>query len=165
MIYLSLIPKNIWYINLRTMLSVDEWNIISKRIRVEQEYTCFCCKVSLNELKSTKYFHAHEMWWFDDTKKIVDLKAILCVCWKCHESMHLGFASVKNNYKQAFGHLMKVNKWNYETANIYVESSFEKWSQNSNIDWKFNISSFENILTEQEIMKVKKYLISKNLII
>ena len=158
MIYINLIPSNLWYLNLRKMLSTKEWKNLSLKIRNEANWTCYCCNISINQLKNTKYFHAHEYWIFDRKSKTVKLAAIVCVCSHCHESIHLGLASVKNRSNRAVHHLMKVNKWTYQDANNYVEVLFEENMLNSTIDWQFDINSFKDWLNEDQLKQVIQFL-------
>ncbi len=152
MIYLNLIPSNLWYLNLRKILSKESWELLSKKIRNEQEYTCYCCKISYPRLPKNK-FHCHEAWWFDDKMNQVSLKALLCVCELCHQSIHLG----RNDNKNAFKRIMNVNNWDYEMTKLYVESEFETWSKRSNKSWNINIDSFEEWVSTKQFEEIKKF--------
>lgn len=159
MIYLNLIPRNLWYLNLRKMLSDNSWKILSTRVREGQEYTCFSCKITLQQLKSKKYFHAHEAWWFNDEIKVVTLKGILCLCSKCHQATHFGYAGVKNKADESFNRIMSVNKWERQMANDYIDYEFEVWSKRSNINWKIDINSFNKWLIPKEIEEINIFII------
>lgn len=141
-----------WYLNLRKILSKDNWNKLSLKVRKEQNFTCFCCNIN-NKIIPNNKFHCHEAWWFNDKEKNVSLKALLCVCELCHNSIHLGRCDNKNAFKR----IMNINKWNYEITKAYVDSEFEIWSKRSNIKWTIDIESFKCWLNEDDFLIVKKF--------
>ncbi len=162
MIYINLIPSNLWFLNLRKMLPIQEWKKVSERIRSEFNWQCYCCNISINQIKNKSFFHAHEYWIFNREKKEVSLAAIVCVCKKCHDSIHIGYSSVKKNYFNAFNHLKKVNQWSQEDTKNYVEYNFEEWSKNNKIDWVFNINSFSKWLNKEQVKMVSQFLNEMN---
>lgn len=152
MVFLNLIPKQLWFLNLRKILTKQRWKSISDSIKEEFNYTCVCCNIDLKKLKMKKYFHAHEVWIFDDKNLTATLKAIICVCSYCHNVIHIGYSSIKGEYKKSLHHMMKVNNWTYEEANSYIEFSFEQWNQRSNKKWTLIIED-KNLLTFEELNK------------
>lgn len=162
MIYLNLIPKKLWYLNLRKMLSEQEWKKLSKKIREQHNYTCYCCRINSSKIPKNK-FHTHESWWFNDQTKMVDLKALICVCEWCHLTIHFGYASLQKKSKEAYFHLKKVNHWNDEIARIYLEGEFEIWAKRSQQEWKINLSSFYDWIDEENMENIKKFLKVNNL--
>lgn len=157
MIYLNLIPSNMWYLNLRKILSKEMWENLSKKIREEQKFVCYCCKVNDSTLPRNK-FHCHESWWFDDKNNVVSLKALICVCELCHKAIHLG----RVNDKESFKRIMYINKWDYETTKIYVDYEFEMWSKRSNKQWNVEVNSFKDWLNEEEFLIVKNFFNNNN---
>lgn len=91
-IYLQLIPRTAWNSNLRTLLGNGYWNLISAKVRKDANYTCAYC----GEYHPEKYgTEAHEEWEWDLNNGIQKLKAIKCVCKKCHMTVHPGCNQVK----------------------------------------------------------------------
>ncbi len=162
MIYLNLIPRNMWYLNLRKMLSKESWDNLSKKIRSEQDYTCFCCGINSTKIPKNK-FHTHEAWWFDDKHHTVELKALICICEACHTATHFGFAGIKNKSKESFNRIMRVNQWNYEMTNIYIESEFETWAKRSNIQWIIDLNTFKDWIDDSLVEQVRTYLIDNHI--
>lgn len=159
MIYINLIPRSLWYLNLRKLLTDNQWKKLSQQIKEEQSYVCQACSISIKQLKNKKYFHCHEMWEFCDNDLTVNLLCLITLCSYCHLATHIGFASINNKYDFAFNHLCKVNKWDQEIAKLYIEANFEQWSQRSNKKWKINIDSFNDWLDEDMLVTLKRNLI------
>lgn len=161
MIYLNLIPSNLWYLNLRKILGQQEWTKLSLATREKFNWECYCCNISIKKLKQKKFFDAHEYWFFDREKKVVSLKAIICVCKKCHAAIHMGYSSINNQYDSALKHLQKVNKWSFDDAKNYIEWNFEEWAKNSKINWKFDLNSFNQWLNTTQLEIVYNFFRKK----
>lgn len=158
MIYLNLIPKTLWYLNLRSLLTEQRWKKLSLSIREEQDWTCQACGISIKQLKQKKYFHCHEMWDFDDEKQEVKLLCLITLCSHCHMATHFGFSSINNKSQQSIKQIMKVNHWDRQTINYYLEGMFEQWMQRSNKQWKINMDSIKNFLSEDDFKLVENNL-------
>lgn len=156
MININLIPSNMWYLNLRKLLSESQWTKLSNKIRSDQNWTCQACRISIKQLKSTKWFDCHEMWNFNDSTQEVELQYLVCLCKKCHTATHFGYAQIKGKNDSAFKHLCKVNHWDDESANLYIEACFEQWSKRSSKQWQLNWESFEKYL-DKELIQTAKY--------
>ncbi len=162
MIYLNLIPRNMWYLNLRKMLPPSIWDSLSKEIRNLQNYTCYCCGINSTKIPKNK-FHTHEAWLFNDKSHTVALGALVCVCELCHTAIHYGFAGVKNKSQSSFKRIMEINHWSYEITNLYIEGEFEIWSKRSSIDWTIDLDSFKKWLSDDLINEIRNYLIEKKI--
>ncbi len=162
MIYLNLIPRNLWYLNLRKMLPPATWDNLSKEIRSLQNYTCYCCGINSAKIPKNK-FHTHEAWLFNDQTQEVSLGALVCVCEACHTAIHYGFAGVKNKSHSSFKRIMEINQWSAEVTNLYIEGEFEIWSKRSGIAWKLNLDSFKKWLATDLINEIRHYLVQEHL--
>ncbi|MGL4948708.1 MAG: hypothetical protein ACRC42_05030 [Mycoplasma sp.] len=162
MIFLNLIPSNLWYLNLRKMLSDEQWKIVSAKTRESQNWICYSCKISLNELRNKRWFHCHEVWDFNDELNEVELKCLLCLCSKCHSATHFGFSTIQNKHNDAFARICRVNGWDSETTNAYIEGNFEIWSRRSNKQWTFNLESIQKNLPDDCFEAVKKFINQNN---
>ena len=158
MIYINLIPSNVWYLNLRKILPKSTWTNLSNRIREEANWKCYCCGISLDKLKEKKYFHTHEYWLFNRETKTIKLAALVCVCSKCHLAIHIGYSSIYNKQDDCMKQISRVNKWLLEDVRNYVEASYEEHAINSTIDWQFDLDSFRDWLTDDEYSYVMEYI-------
>ncbi|MGL4950609.1 MAG: hypothetical protein ACRC4M_02085 [Mycoplasma sp.] len=158
MIIVNLIPSNLWNINLRLMLDETEWKKLSLQTREQQNWTCQFCKISINQLKQKKWFHCHELWGFDDDKNEIILSGLLCLCSKCHLATHFGYASIKNKQSESFQRICKVNNWSKEDTEVYLEHSFEIWSQRSTKTWTIHRESLKKNLSPEQYELVIEYI-------
>lgn len=155
MLYLNLIPSNLWYLNLRKLLTDQAWKQLSNDIRAAQHWTCQACGISIRQLKSPKWFDCHEMWDFNEQTHEVSLLCLVCLCKKCHSATHFGYASIKQQDQVAFAHLCKVNHWDKESAQVYIEACFEQWSQRSQKTWTLEWTSIANWVPEPLLSQAK----------
>ncbi len=88
------------------MLPKKEWDEIRHRVYWEADHECVVCGARHRKL------HAHEVWAFDDKKKIQKLIGIECCCALCHDVHHFGRASQvysKNYQNELMKHWCEVN--------------------------------------------------------
>lgn len=99
------------------IISKERWGDISQRIRSNGRCK-FCHKIFVSE-----DLHAHEVWEFDLDKKIQRLKEIICVCEKCHLTIHYHnlLSNQKLEDRDAF-----IYKAHYMDVNKCYEKDFEK---------------------------------------
>lgn len=100
-------PASTWGVTLANLLKRDEWDEIRTQVYREADYKCTICGSSDGQL------HAHEVWAFDDKKKIQRLKDIECCCRLCHDVHHFGRSSQvypKDYQRKLVAHWCKVNK-------------------------------------------------------
>jgi hypothetical protein len=69
----------------------------------------------------------HEVWHYDDNRKIQRLERLAALCPACHEVKRAGLASKRNRLSAVIAHLADVNGWSPEDARLYLEDVFETW--------------------------------------
>lgn len=132
----DLIPKTMWNVNLRSELP-KKWNEIRKNVYVKADYKCEICG---NQGKR-HLAEAHEIWAYDDDRKIMALNKVVALCPKCHLCHHLGFAEVKGKLEIVLKHLQKINGFkDYKQVVRYLDAVTDKWAWRSRFDWKLDIS-------------------------
>lgn len=142
---IELIPKTAWYKNLRSMLSIEEWDKLRKHCYRKAGYVCEICGE-----KGEKWpVECHEVWDYDDIKKILALKTVVALCPACHRVKHIGLAQVLNKHKEAREHLMKINNMNITEAEIYINQQLKVWANRSEYKWEIKI---DNILKLVKIL-------------
>jgi hypothetical protein len=132
---IELIPKNSWGNNLRSGLTKKNWNHLRIECYEGAKNTCEIC----GDVKNTKKLECHEVWEFDDEKKVQTLEGLIALCPPCHQVKHIGLSSKMGRGQQAIEHLAEVNNWKIEEASNYVEESFEQWNERSRYLWKLNL--------------------------
>ncbi len=100
-------PASTWGVTLANILPRKEWAELARQCKWEADYTCVICKADGTKM------HAHEVWEFDDKKKIQRLIDIQCCCVLCHDVHHFGRSSQVYSLRyqeQLIRHWCKVNK-------------------------------------------------------
>ena len=141
---IELVPQTCHYKNLRSDLPRSQWDLLRRDCYKKANYCCEVC--------GGKGFQhpveCHEIWDYNDKKHIQKLVGLISLCPACHEVKHIGLAQVRGNYDRALKHLMRINKWTEEDAEVYVEVAFETYMQRSLHEWKSDISIVEKMLEE-----------------
>ena len=99
-------PASTWGITLANLLPRREWDEVRHRSYKEANYQCEICENADDKL------NCHEVWGFDDRKKIQKLLTILCLCVLCHDVKHFGRSSQvydKKYQEKLIKHWCKVN--------------------------------------------------------
>lgn len=136
---IELIPKSCWFSNLRAILSQQEWDLIRKPCYRAAGYKCEIC----GEVGPKWPVECHEIWEFDDEEGVQWLKGIQALCPDCHSVKHIGLAEIRGNLARATAHLMKMNKWDTATADIYIRSVFKVWESRSSRGWEVRYSGYD----------------------
>lgn len=123
----QLVPQTAWYTNLRSIL--PNWSEISNAVR--QSDKCECCGKNFDP----KELEAHEVWEYDDEKHTQSLKNIIAVCKNCHNTIHIGHASVVGKAAEGLKWYMKVNNISKAEAAEDIKEAFEVWEERSQYDW------------------------------
>lgn len=135
---IELVPQTVWFKNLRSELSQEEWDKLRKATYKKTGYKCDVCD-------KKEELHAHEIWDYNDSKKVQTLKGLIALCPDCHSCKHIGLAQVNGNYDHARSHLAKVNGWSIDDAEEYIQAQFEIWSMISEFEWKLDLSWLEKV--------------------
>lgn len=127
----QLIPKKSWGFSLANKLKKEDWDNIRRSVYRKYNFKCSCCGISEGRMS------AHEVWNFDDDRKIQTLKDIICVCDKCHEVIHFGRTSLLYPHKieNLIDHWAKVNKVHRSKWPKYFSNITDKYFIRSKINF------------------------------
>ena len=136
---IELVPKGSWFTNLRSALTKGEWDLIRKEQYKKSNYVCDIC----GGIGDQWPVECHEIWEYDDNRKIQKLVGFTSLCPMCHLVKHIGLAQIRGRYIEAIEHLKKINKMSTTEAEVYVEDQMFKWQERSLHKWKIDISLVE----------------------
>lgn len=136
---IELVPQTCWFSNVRSNVSTADWNKLKKISARQAGNKCEIC----NGQGDKWPVECHEIWHYDDEKKIQSLNGLISLCPSCHEVKHMGFANMQNRGHIAQDHLAKINGWSQEKTSQYVQKQFDVWLERSKYEWKLDISWLE----------------------
>lgn len=140
---IELVPKTSWFSNVRSAVTKTQWDIIRKRVYSAAYDTCEICGGA-----GPKHpVECHEVWSYNDTKKIQKLEKMVALCPDCHMVKHYGLAGVMGRDEYALRHFTKVNKLTPAQARMHLHKAFVLYNERSQHHWKIDIS----LLTEYGI--------------
>lgn len=129
---IELVPKTSWFSNVRSNVSDKEWDTIRRAAYKKANYRCEICGG-----KGTRHpVECHEIWEYNDKKNIQKLVRTIALCPNCHKVKHIGLNGRDENIEW----LAKVNKWDIDTANDYVDYVFSVWKTRSWKEWTLDLS-------------------------
>ena len=116
------IPVSTWGISLANKLPRVEWDKIRHKVYKEANWTCQICG------DTSRVLHAHEIWRFDNKRKIQGLVRIECVCKLCHDVKHFGRSTevyTKTYVGKLLKHWCEINQKKEKDFYIYQAKILE----------------------------------------
>ena len=144
----ELVPSTCWFSNVRDHVPSKTWDLLRKHTYSRANYRCEVC----GGRGSQHPVECHEIWHYDDQKKVQKLLGLTALCPSCHEVKHIGLAGVRGRRQQACKHLARVNGWTSEQVEEYLEEVWLLWSKRSQHQWKLDLSW----LSEQFGIKIEE---------
>lgn len=140
----ELVPAPLWGFNLRQLFTQAQWRDLRTACYKRAGHTCEVC----GDLRGRPP-EAHEIWEYDDLKKVQTLKGLICLCNQCHKVKHIGFAlsQGQETFIRALRHLAVVNEWPIELAGEYVDRQFQIHEIRSELTWTQDLSWADKIQT------------------
>jgi hypothetical protein len=132
---IELVPKSSWYSNVRSNLSKEEWDRIRKVVFKRAGNVCEVC----GNVGTRWPVECHEVFEYDDARRVQRLARLMALCPSCHEVKHIGLAGVRGRRRQALSHLARVNDWSLADAELYAEGCFELWHRRSCHEWTLDL--------------------------
>ena len=135
---IELVPQTLWYSNLRKELPKADWDKLRKDTYRRAKYHCQIC----NGQGSRWPVECHEIWEYNDKKRVQILKGLIALCPACHSVKHMGFTQTRGHtaFIKAMMHLMKVNRIGKVEASAVVNDAFHTWNERSNHAWEQDLS-------------------------
>lgn len=139
---IELVPSSCWYSNVRSEVSQKQWNIIKNKVSLLANNVCEICGG-----KGHKWpVECHEVWHYDDKLLIQKLEKMIALCPQCHEVKHFGLAAIRGRADKAKDHLRKINSWDLETAESYINNAFVIWERRSKLLWTLDIEKLNEYI-------------------
>jgi hypothetical protein len=133
---IELVPRSCWFSNVRDHVTPKQWDTIRRKTYRDAESHCQVC----GGIGDKWPVECHEIWEYQENNLIQKLTGLIALCPNCHRVKHIGYASISGNFEMAKAHLAKVNNWNEDTAQSYINSAFLTWEKRSQQKWKLDLS-------------------------
>jgi 5-methylcytosine-specific restriction endonuclease McrA len=139
---IELVPKSSWYSNVRSNVTINEWDIIRKKSYKKAGYKCEICGGKGNKHP----VECHEIWDYNESTNVQKLIGLISLCPKCHKTKHVGLSQIRGEEDIVIKQLMKVNKISDQESIEYINESFNIWIERSDKKWTLDISYLDEYL-------------------
>jgi hypothetical protein len=131
----ELVPSSCWASNVRDHVTSSQWDIIRQATYLKADYLCEVC----GSVGPKHPVECHEIWRYNDKKRVQKLVGLVALCPACHEVKHFGRASLNDRGDAALAHLCEINNWHPEDGNDYLDLVFRLWEKRSEHPWKLDL--------------------------
>jgi hypothetical protein len=83
---------------------------------------------------------AHERWDYHHTTRTQLLTRLVCLCTRCHQATHFGYAEVTGRAEEALAQLCAVNHWTRADTEAHSAAAASMWRFRSETDWSLDLS-------------------------
>lgn len=101
-----MVPQSLWGMNLRALLTEEDWKRIAKDARDRAGRRCRVC----GEVGPKWPVEADEGWAYDDQRRIQILKGVIALCPDCHAVGHWGRTLTLGDSDRALKWMARVNR-------------------------------------------------------
>ncbi len=137
---IELIPSTCHYSNVRTTLKTKLWDKIRFIVYEKAGNKCEICGETGLEQGYRHRVECHEIWKYDDERKVQKLVGLIALCPTCHQAKHIGRSFAIGKDEAAISKLMKVNNWSQLKTFEVIGEAFEINKERSKHNWKMDIS-------------------------
>ncbi|MGZ6692864.1 MAG: hypothetical protein ACXVHQ_36335 [Solirubrobacteraceae bacterium] len=141
---IEMIPRPLHRKSLSCLLKRKLWNVIGRSVRARAEGRCEICGDESTRLD------CHEVWSYDDERRVARLVGLKAICSACHLSTHMGRATSIGRQDKAIAHLMDVNGWTSQQALPHVGRAMHEWVMRSKHAWVLDVSGLPSIVQSLE---------------
>ena len=141
---IDLVPKSVWYNNLRKVLTPDEWDIIRKQSYRDANHVCSICGRGGR-------LNCHEVWDYDEVEHVQILSDVCALCDDCHMIKHIGFAETeaekgKLDMDALILHFCIVNLVDKDRFEEHRREAFALWHKRSGFTWTTDMTIVKDLL-------------------
>lgn len=143
-LFVDLVPESCWFTNVRSCLSVTDWERLRRPILARAGNCCEICG-DPEDRAARRWLDVHERWSYDEHTGVQTLRRLLAVCQPCHEVTHFGLANVRGRTAEAFAHLRRVTGMDHDQAVAHVQEAEQVWMRRSSRVWELDLSMLTHV--------------------
>lgn len=138
----DLIPIGSHGLNLRSMLTQDQWDFLRRQCYADAGHRCEICGGAYGyDRLATKWpVECHEMFVYDGSTRTQKLVKLVALCKPCHMAQHPGFARSQGLIDDVLCHIMNVNGMTYSEAVGLLNRAIDLCAYRSRVQWEIDIS-------------------------
>ena len=130
----ELVPEECWRANLRSFLTQEEWDIVRKDAYKKSGHKCSKCGAKGR-------LEAHEVWHYDDEKRLQTLTGVTALCSLCHKVVHISRTFLTGGGEEAEEHFKKVNGCSQSDFHSELARVNEEYLQRNKVEgWTTDFS-------------------------
>lgn len=153
----ELIPVGTWGANLRSLMPPSGWNRLRKSVYAEAGHKCEICGQDGFSQNRKHAVEAHEIWEYDDIRKVQILKGVQSLCPMCHCVKHYGRSLRVGAGNKIREHIAEVNGWTREFVLGYESLIFHIHTLRSQFRWTVDIKEKLSEYLEHGVIKQRDY--------
>jgi len=138
-LFLDLIPASCWFTNVRSCVSARDWERLRTLVYGRAGNRCEVCAATVDRERQV-WLEAHERWDYHHTSRTQRLRRLVCLCTRCHQATHFGYAEITGRAAQALAQLCAVNHWTRTDAEAHIAAAASLWRFRSETDWALDLS-------------------------
>ena len=138
-LFVDLIPASCWFTNVRSCVSARDWDRLRTLVYGRVGNRCEACGAGVHR-EHQVWLEAHERWDYHHTSRTQRLRRLVCLCTRCHQATHFGYAEITGRAAQALAQLCAVNHWTRADAEAHIAAAASLWRFRSETDWSLDLS-------------------------
>lgn len=132
----ELVPSTCWLSNVRSLMKRSAWRRLAAQVAEDGGRCCEICGGRGRQ----HAVECHEVWHYDDSRRVQFLMRLQALCPRCHRVKHLGRTANLGYGEQACVWLAQVNGWDEAITERYVQAVFDQWAARSRHDWTLDLT-------------------------
>ena len=133
---LELVPSSCWYSNVRSQVTPKTWDRLRGLVAATAGSRCTIC----GRAGSGHPVECHEVWGYDDERRIQRLEDLVALCPDCHLVKHFGRAMAQGRTRYALAWYAQVNGLAADQALADVMSALAVHSERSRHTWHLDVT-------------------------
>jgi len=141
---IELVPQTCWYSNLREKIPEYKWKKLREQVIAKANNVCEICG-------NGGRLYCHEVWEYNDRKRIQRLVGFVALCELCHLVKHIGRSSIlasrgKLDFDAVVRHFRNINKVSLEEFEKHKTEAFKQWRKRSHYQWRTELGKFVELV-------------------
>ncbi len=116
-----------------------DWDRLRTLVYGRAGNRCEACAATVDRERQV-WLEAHERWDYHHATRTQRLTRLVCLCTRCHQATHFGYAEITGRDEAALAQLCAVNHWTRADAEAHVAAAASLWRLRSETDWSLDLS-------------------------